>query len=252
MAKLDLQAAFHMVPILPSEWELLGMRWRDQYYVDTCLPLSLCSAPSIFNNFASALHWFLEHNYGATPSWSTTMEPHPPGAQLWSHTLLEHNYGATPSWSTTMEPHPPGAQLWSHTLLEHNYGATPSWSTTMEPHPPGAQLWSHTLLHYLDSTLQQLWLPLAKLQAITSLTKSWLGKRSVTKRQLLPLIGQLSFAAKAVPAGHLFLHCLFHLSITVRRLHHRTRLNADARADVEWWDHFLPSWKDVAMFIAPD
>ena len=82
MAKLDLQAAFRMVPILPSEWELLGMSWRDQYYVDTLLPLGLRSAPSIFNNFASALHWFLEHNYGATPSWSTTMKPHPPGAQL--------------------------------------------------------------------------------------------------------------------------------------------------------------------------
>ncbi|KAL5517617.1 hypothetical protein EMCRGX_G003199 [Ephydatia muelleri] len=66
MAKLDLQAAFRMVPVLASEWELLGMYWHDKYYVDTCLPFGVCSAPSIFDNFASALHWILQHNYGAT------------------------------------------------------------------------------------------------------------------------------------------------------------------------------------------
>eukprot|EP00731_Ephydatia_muelleri_P001726 Em0001g1726a len=63
---LDLQAAFRMVPVLASKWELLGMYWRDKYYVESCLPFGLHSAPSIFDNFASALHWILQHNYGVT------------------------------------------------------------------------------------------------------------------------------------------------------------------------------------------
>ena len=46
IAKLDLQAAFPMVPVLASKWELLGMHWHDNYYVDTCLPFSLL-APTI-------------------------------------------------------------------------------------------------------------------------------------------------------------------------------------------------------------
>ena len=91
----------------------------------------------------------------------------------------------------------------------------------------------------LDSSLQQLRLSLTKLQDITSLTKSWLGKWSSTKRELLSLIGKLAFAAKVVPAGRLFLRRLIHLSTTVRRLHHRIRLNTDARADVAWWDRFV-------------
>ena len=66
MAKVDLKSAFRMVPILASEWELLGMYWRGQYYIITCLPFGPHLAPSIFNNFASALHWILETNYGAT------------------------------------------------------------------------------------------------------------------------------------------------------------------------------------------
>ena len=66
MAKVDLKSTFRMVPILASEWELVGMYWQGQYYIDTCLPFGLRSAPSIFNNFASALHWILEKKYGAT------------------------------------------------------------------------------------------------------------------------------------------------------------------------------------------
>ena len=66
MAKVDLKSTFKMVPILASEWELVGVYWQGQYYIDTCLPFGLRSAPSIFNNIASALHWILEKNYGAT------------------------------------------------------------------------------------------------------------------------------------------------------------------------------------------
>ena len=40
MAKIDLKAAFRMVPVRREDWELLGIYWQDQYYVDTCLPLA--------------------------------------------------------------------------------------------------------------------------------------------------------------------------------------------------------------------
>ena len=50
IAKLDLQAAFPMVPVLASKWELLGMHWHDNYYVDTCLPFGRL-APSILTTF---------------------------------------------------------------------------------------------------------------------------------------------------------------------------------------------------------
>ena len=104
----------------------------------------------------------------------------------------------------------------------------------------------------LDSSLQQLRLPPEKLQEISSLTRSWLGLHKVTKRELLSLRGKLSFAAKVVPAGRLFLRRLIQLSTTARRLHHHIRLNSEARADTRWWNSFLPSWNGVAMFISPE
>ena len=186
---LDLQAAFRMVPVLASEWELLGMYWRDKYYVETCLPFVLHSAPSIFDNFASALHWILEHNYGAT--------------------LLHYLDDFLLLWL----PGLPTCQDSMSTMLRvcQELGMLVAMEKSVGP-----AICLTFLGIELDSSLQQLRLPLTKLQDITSLTKSWLGKRSSTKRELLSLIGKLAFAAKIVPAGRLFLHCLIHLSTTAR------------------------------------
>ena len=65
MATIDLKAAFRMVPIAAEEWDLLGLHWKRKYYVDTCLPFGLRSAPYLFNQFASALHWIMATNYAA-------------------------------------------------------------------------------------------------------------------------------------------------------------------------------------------
>ena len=43
-------------PCLKSDWNLLGIHWKDKYYFDTCLLLGLWSAPLIFNQFANAIY----------------------------------------------------------------------------------------------------------------------------------------------------------------------------------------------------
>ena len=65
MAKVDLKSAFRMVPVRHEDLELLGIYWRDHYYVDTCLSFGCRSAPFLFNQFATAIHWILAENYQA-------------------------------------------------------------------------------------------------------------------------------------------------------------------------------------------
>ena len=64
LSKIDLKDAFRLIPVRPTDWNLLGIHWQQNYYIDTCLPFGLRSAPYLFNRFSSALHWILEHNYG--------------------------------------------------------------------------------------------------------------------------------------------------------------------------------------------
>ncbi len=64
-AKADL---FRLCPVHPLDWPLLGIRWRNQYFVDKCLPFGLRSSPYLFNLVAEALQWCLSHHYGVTAS----------------------------------------------------------------------------------------------------------------------------------------------------------------------------------------
>ena len=63
MAKINLRNAFRLTPVRPQDWNLLGIKWRGKFYIDTCLPFGLRSAPFLFNQLADAIHWSLQHNY---------------------------------------------------------------------------------------------------------------------------------------------------------------------------------------------
>ena len=41
MSKIDLKNAFRLIPVHPNDWNLLGICWRNKFYIDTCLPLIL-------------------------------------------------------------------------------------------------------------------------------------------------------------------------------------------------------------------
>ena len=60
LAKLDIQSAYRIIPVHPSDRKLLGMSWRGQLFVDSVLPFGLRSAPIIFTAVVDALQWVLE------------------------------------------------------------------------------------------------------------------------------------------------------------------------------------------------
>ena len=72
--------------------------------------------------------------------------------------------------------------------------------------------------------------------------QSFSTQKKCTKRQLLSLIGKLSFACRVVPAGRIFLRRLIDLSMTVERFHHHIRIFQEAQRDIIWWQDFLPTW----------
>ena len=57
MAKTDLKSAFCLMPIHPEGWNLLGIYWQSQYYIDLSLPFGLRSTPFLFKEISDALEW---------------------------------------------------------------------------------------------------------------------------------------------------------------------------------------------------
>ena len=57
LAKTDIKNAFRLIPVSPSDYNLLGICWRDKFYVDRNLAMGLSSSCKIFESFSSALEW---------------------------------------------------------------------------------------------------------------------------------------------------------------------------------------------------
>ena len=64
MSKLDIKSAFRNIPVHPSDWELLGMKWNALYYFDTVLPFGLRSAPFLFDQFSCMIEWIIKAKLG--------------------------------------------------------------------------------------------------------------------------------------------------------------------------------------------
>ena len=62
MAKTELKSAFCLMPIHPDDWNLLGIYWQFEYYVDLYLPFAVSHTFS--TRFQMPWNGLLKHNYG--------------------------------------------------------------------------------------------------------------------------------------------------------------------------------------------
>ena len=225
MAKFDVEAAYRNVPVHPSHRVLLGMKWRDQFYVDLVLPFGLRSAPFIFNSIADMVERILVNSYQI---------PH----------LLHY-------LDDFITAGPPRSLQCAQNL-----------ATAMEvcqrlglPLHPGKCVGPSTVLTVLgielDSYNQVARLPQEKLLVIQSLIGSWLPRKWCNRYELESLIGHLHHAAKVVWPGRTFLRRMIDLLCCFRRRDHPIRLNREFHLDLLWWHQFLEDWHGVSFWLFP-
>ena len=223
MAKADIRHAFRLCPVRPADWPLLCYTWAGRVYVDLRLPFGARSSPFIFTQFAEALHWIAVHVRGCL------------------HVLhyLDDYFLARASQAA----------------CARDLDAFQDLCRDLDvPLAPEKLVLLTRCLRFLgitlDSSLQEIRLPpeLARLRACLP---AWRTRQKCTKRELLLLIGVLSFACKVVRPGRIFLRRLIDLSMTVPALAHHISLTAAARADIAWWVEFLLSWNGRAFFPPP-
>ena len=225
MAKFDVESAYRNVPVHPSDRYLLGMKWRNQYYVDLALPFGLRSAPFIFNSIADMVEWILVHSH------------HIPA-------LLHY----LDDFITVGPPDSP--------QCAHNLAISVAVCERLGlPLHPGKCVGPATVLVVLgielDSVSQIARLPADKLSALKELISSWLPRRWCNRRELESLIGHLHHAAKVVWPGRTFLRRLIDLLCCFRKRDHPIRLNREFHLDLRWWHQFLSQWHGVSFWLFP-
>ena len=222
MAKLDLKAAYHSVPVHPDDRPLLGTRWEEAIYVDTALPFGLSSAPKIFSAVADALLWVMLVK----------------GVKWALHYLDDFLLFGRPQLRECQS----ALEICLQTCSELGW----------EAHKVGGPSSCIVFLGIeIDSVNSQLRLPTEKLQSLKLELAKWQAKKACSKRELLSLIGQLNHAAKVVRPGRTFLRRLIDLSCSAKELHHHIRLNVSARADIAWWYTFCSEWNGVSLLTPP-
>ena len=231
MAKTDIESAFRIFPIHRDDWELLGMFWENQYFVDLFLPFGLRSAPFKFNNISIAIAWILSHKC------------------LISYVdfILDDFFIMEPK--AKLPPHDQNCKvsLQSMLLTLKNLGIPISKHKTEGP---------STVLQFLgillDSVRMEARLPEDKVQRLRSDLSHWRTRKSATLQEIQSLIGTLNFACKVIPPGRPFLQRIIHLTRKVNKPYHHIKLNAGFREDIRMWQTFLDQWNGSNFFMHKD
>ena len=220
LAKFDLESAYRVVPVHPTDRLLLGMRWKEELYVNTALPFGLRSAPKIFNAVADGLQWILGRNRVEN-------------CLHYLDDFLILGSGGSNDCGVALQ----------RALQICAYLGVPIAQKKTEG--PATKLVFMGI--EIDTVEGVMRLPSEKLQRLQLEIQRWMERKSTTKRELLSLIGQLQHACCVVRPGRSFLRRMIALSTVPKELHHRVRLSKEFRSDLRWWGMFIAEWNGVGM-----
>lgn len=222
MAKADIEDAFRLLPIHPSQYKYLGFLWDKQYYFDKCLPMGCSSSCQLFEKLSCALQWYMTHHHQASMS----------------H-LLDDFFFAGPPLSSKCK-----VDLEMFFKITEYLGIPIKHEKTQWP--------STEIIIYgiqLNSISMTATLPQDKLEKAHGLINSFKNKKRIQLKDLQQIIGFLNFCCIVIVPGRAFLRRLIDLTVGVRYAHYFIRLNNEARADLQAWSLFLEHFNGKAFFL---
>lgn len=60
LGKKDIPNAFRLVPICPEEFPLLIFHFKNNFYIDKCLPFGCSITCATFEKISTSLHWIIQ------------------------------------------------------------------------------------------------------------------------------------------------------------------------------------------------
>lgn len=212
MGKLDVRHAFRNLPLAPSQYQLVGIKWENNYYYDMALPMGASSSCQSYERFATALQW------GAKAKLYIEFLTH----------ILDDYFSA----AITKE----GCDRNLSLLIDkfEELGIPIAHEKTFW----GAQTQIFAGIE-IDSVTFELRLPLEKLKTCLLGLLDFISRKKIKLRELQSLLGLLNFACLVIKGGRAFLRRLYDLTIGLSHPLHRRRITADAKADALVWINFL-------------
>ena len=222
LAKSDIQSAFRIIPISPSDYHLLGFKWKEQIYFDRCLPMGASSSCAIFERFSTAIEWITK-NYI-----SNTYVLH----------VLDDFLFISPSF------HDCYASLNIFLRLCSDIGIPIARDKTFGP------LQSLPFLGIqLNTVTMCASLPPDKIQKFNNLLDLFLDRSAVTLKELQSLNGMLNFACGIIVPARAFCRRLYNLSKGVTKHYYKIKITKSVKEDLKVWKMFLAEYNNKTFFL---
>ena len=222
LAKTDVKSAFRILPVNPQDYHLLGLKWKNQYYYDKCMPMGCASSCKTFESFSTAVEWIAQEKLGI--------------ANLLH--LLDDFLLIQPTEDQCSK------SLYLFFDLCHYLGIPMAPEKTCGP---------STILTFagieLDTIRCESRLPEDKLLKCQHLIAAFLRRKKATLKELQSLIGVLNFACSVVVPGRSFLRRLIDLTIGLRSPHHFVRVSREVKADLLIWQQFFKDFNGKSFFL---
>ena len=219
LMKVDVKSAFRLITVHKDDRHLLGMRWRDQYYIDNCLPFGLSSSPPLWERFSRLIHWILTN---------VARIPH-----------IVHYV------DDFLIAVPPGVNPLRVLQLIRN-----CFSILGVPIQESKLDGPATILHYLgiglDTNQQLAFITTQKKEKAIKALQYLLRTQQCNVRQAQSVIGTLAFLAKVIPAGTPFLGRLRAVVATAEN--GVVTIDTCSKLDIKWWLKMLPGWNGLSLF----
>src|ERR1700682_733072 len=68
LAKMDVKSAYRLLPIHHTDWHLFGCVVENLLFIDTYMPFGGRSSGYIWERYAQAMQWILQHKYNIPPT----------------------------------------------------------------------------------------------------------------------------------------------------------------------------------------
>ena len=215
--KIDISRAFRHIKMDPKDVTLLGLKWGDQYYTDTCLPLGFRHGSTIFQKLSDLVHFMMQKdNYKVVKYIDDFIGISLPSCAQKSYQRL-------------------------YSLLQA-LGLTISEKKLI---PPGTKAVCLGIL--IDTTKLTMSIPPEMLHQVREPCLNWKLRATCTKRQLQSLLGNLLYIAKCVKPARVFLNRMLQL-LRDTRDSKVINLTNDFHRDLGWFQKFLPMFNGTSFF----
>lgn len=222
LGKVDIKSAFRLLTINPNDFDLLGIKFCGNYYIDKCLPFGCSVSCNLFEKFSTFLHWVVETRTGL-------------------HTLDHY----LDDFIFMGGDHTNECSLLMSTFKELciELGVPVAENKTLGP---------TTFLPFLGYTIDTesmvVLIPQEKRDKLKNMLLSLISKKKIARRELESIVGLMSFCARAIPSSRAFLRRFYDLISSVKYPSHKIRLNPEIKEDVNIWLLFLDKFNGYCFF----